>query len=178
MLFLTTMRFTGNGFELEYEDAGTNTRAGADSEEARQSRFAAAEKALDGGVPELADAMLPKVLARATLSGRPGLVEKVRDMMAEQRATGVAAALRGMADRPDRASLLPAIDVPILVITGAGDTLIPTSESEAMAREAGGSKLVIIPGAGHLSSLETPDAFNAALREFLGPMGSPETVLN
>ena len=145
-----------------------NTRAAADSEQAREGRYASVKKAFDEGVPAIAEAMLPKMLTEDTLANRPTLVTYVRSMMAGQQASGVAAALRGMAARPDRGELLRSIDVPTLIITGGADTLIPASESEAMAGAIPGSRLVVIPGAAHLPNVEQPEAFNAAVEELLG----------
>ena len=144
-----------------------NTRSGADSEEARQGRVAAAERVLSDGVAGMAASMLPKLFAEATLSQRPELAEGVRRMMARQRPAGVAAALLGMAERPDRTPTLKGLEVPMLVITGSDDSLIPVSESEAMAAAVPGSELVIVRGAGHLANVEDPRAFNAALRRFV-----------
>jgi len=147
-----------------------NTRAGADSEQAREARYANAQKAFDEGVPAIAEGMLPKMLTEATRANRDSLTAYVRSMMAHQPAKGVAAALRGMAVRPDRTSMLAAINIPTLIITGSADTLIPPSESEAMAKAIPGSKLVVVPDVAHLSNVENPDAFNAAVREFIGKL--------
>jgi len=147
-----------------------NTRAGADSEQAREGRHAAAKKAFDEGVAAIADAMLPKMLTEATIAHRPRLTASVRSMMAGQHPAGVAAALRGMAARPDRTPLLGSIHVPTLIITGQADTLIPVSESEAMNEAIPGSQLVIIPDAAHLSNVEAPEAFNGAVRELVGKL--------
>jgi len=147
-----------------------NTRAGADSEQAREARYANAQKAFDEGVPAIAEGMLPKMLTEATRANRDSLTAYVRSMMAHQPAKGVAAAQRGMAARPDRTSMLAAINIPTLIITGSADTLIPPSESEAMAKAIPGSKLVVVPDVAHLSNVENPDAFNAAVREFIGKL--------
>ncbi|HLF28331.1 MAG TPA: alpha/beta fold hydrolase [Anaerolineae bacterium] len=144
-----------------------NTRAGADSEQAREARHANAKKAFEEGVPVLAEAMLPKMLTEQTRTTRDSLTTYVRSMMAHQPPAGVAAALRGMAARPDRTSILGAINVHTLIITSRDDTLIPPSESEALAKAIPGSKLVFIPNAAHLSNVENPEAFNAAVREFI-----------
>ncbi|HKZ82654.1 MAG TPA: alpha/beta fold hydrolase [Anaerolineae bacterium] len=147
-----------------------NTRAAADSDQAREARYANASKAYDGGVPSIAEAMLPKMLTEATLDHRPTLRTYVYAMIARQPPGGVAAALRGMAARPDRSEWIKSINVPTLIITGSADTLIPAAESEAMARAIPGSKLVVIPGVAHLSNIENPDAFNAAVKEFVGKL--------
>jgi len=144
-----------------------NTRAGADTEAGREARMNAVKVALEQGVAAIADSMMPRLLAVNTREQKPELVEQVREMMARQQAAGIAGALRGMAARPDRTALLSRINCPALIITGDSDALIPMSESEAMAAAIPGARLVVIPGAGHLSNLEQPEAFNTAIREFL-----------
>jgi len=141
-----------------------NTRAGADDEKAREGRRASEKKVRDAGVGELANGMLPKML---TPKAPAELRASVQAMMARQPADGVIAALRGMAARPDRTPMLSSIRVPTLILTGRDDTLIPPSESEAMARAIPESRLLIIDGAAHLSNLEARVAFDAAVREFL-----------
>ena len=141
-----------------------NTRSGADDEKAREGRRASETKVEEAGVPELANGMLPKML---TPKATADLRASVLAMMARQPAPGVIAALRGMAARPDRTPMLSSIRVPTLILTGRDDTLIPPSESEAMARAIPGSRLLIIDGAAHLSNLDARVAFDAAVREFL-----------
>ena len=80
-----------------------------------------------------------------------------------------------MAERPDRTSLLPHIAVPTLVVVGEEDAITPPAESLLLRDRVPGARLVTIAGAGHLSSLEQPEAFNGALRGFLSgfaPAGS------
>jgi pimeloyl-ACP methyl ester carboxylesterase len=60
--------------------------------------------------------------------------------------------------------------VPILVITGADDRIIPTASSVKLARELPGAKLVIIPNAGHVPHEEQPAAFMQAVNGFLQSM--------
>jgi pimeloyl-ACP methyl ester carboxylesterase len=57
---------------------------------------------------------------------------------------------------------------PALILWGAGDRHTPLASAEALHGELPGSRLVTIPGAGHLPQLEQPAAFVAGLREFLG----------
>ena len=52
-------------------------------------------------------------------------------------------------------------------VCGAEDAITPVADSEAMARTIPGARLGVIPRAGHLSNLEQPAAFNAALQAFL-----------
>lgn len=63
-----------------------------------------------------------------------------------------------------------AIDVPVLVITGSEDRVAPPAHAQRMAGEIPGARLAVIEGAGHISNIEAPDRFNAALSEFLGDL--------
>jgi pimeloyl-ACP methyl ester carboxylesterase len=72
-----------------------------------------------------------------------------------------------MAKRPDSAPTLATIACPTLVVVGTEDQLTAPAESERMAKAVKGAKLVKIPHAGHLSNIESPDAFNAALSAFV-----------
>ena len=58
------------------------------------------------------------------------------------------------------------IDIPCLALTGADDIAMPPAMAEILAKNIPNAKLEIIPDAGHLSNLEQPEAFNAALTRF------------
>ena len=143
------------------------TRAGADSAEAKEARDKAAGVVIAEGTAAIADGMLPKLLAPDNYEAQPELVEYVREMMLETSEDGVVGALTAMRDRPDSTPDLSAIDVPVLILHGKEDQLIPLTEAEAMAAALPSAKLVVVPGAGHLPNLEQPEIFNDAMREFL-----------
>ena len=147
-----------------------DTRAQADTEEAKQNREQQAEKALSEGMEAIADGLLPKLLAPATPNERPDIVKRVREMIVSTNPAGAAAALRGMARRPNHISFLPQIIAPTLILVGSEDTLTPVADSELMHREIGASSLKIIEGAGHVSNFENTDDFNHALGEFLNAL--------
>ncbi len=140
-----------------------NTRAIPDSEEGKQSRLTNAQRVGEAGSSFLVETMAPKMLGP---SAKPEIEIAVRSMMARQRAPGLMSALRGMAARPDRTTLLRFATVPALIVSGTKDALIPPSDSEAMHGLIPNSRLVIIPDAGHLSNLDKADAFNHVVREF------------
>jgi pimeloyl-ACP methyl ester carboxylesterase len=143
------------------------TRAGADSDEAKKKRDAAAETARKDGVEAIAEAMLPKLLAPAAYEAEPDLAGFVKRMMLETTVEGIVGALGAMRDRPDSTPDLENLDVPTLIIHGADDQLIPRTEAEAMAQALPDATLAIAAGAGHLPNLEQPEFFNDTLRDFL-----------
>jgi pimeloyl-ACP methyl ester carboxylesterase len=149
-----------------------DTRASADTEEAKQTRAQQAQKALSEGMAGIADAMLPKLLTPETVSKRPEVVKRVRDMMLKTKPEGAASALLGMAEREDQTSLLPAITSPTLILVGAEDAITPVGDSEKMHNAIAGSRLVVIENAGHVSNLERTDEFNQNLVDFLRNAGA------
>jgi pimeloyl-ACP methyl ester carboxylesterase len=68
--------------------------------------------------------------------------------------------------RPDSRPELASIKAPTMIIVGEGDTITPPEVAEEMHRGIGGSRLVVIPDAGHLALLEQPAAVVAALRDW------------
>jgi pimeloyl-ACP methyl ester carboxylesterase len=144
-----------------------DTRAGADTEEGKAGREKFAQNALEKGLEWVADEMIPKLLRPEP---DPAVVKEVRDLIRRGTPAGVAAAQRGMAQRPDSTETLAKITCPTLVIVGDEDTLTPPVESEKMAKAVKGAKLVKVKKAGHLSNLEAPEAFNRALQEFLAAL--------
>ena len=83
---------------------------------------------------------------------------------------GIAAALRGMAERPDCTPMLANIDVPTLLVCGQDDQISPVAEMQGMAQAIHGAQFVEIPNAGHMAPLENPDAVNAAISRFLASL--------
>ena len=92
---------------------------------------------------------------------------RVREIIEGGDAEGFAGGIRAIRARPDSSSSLEGIGVPALVIVGEEDVLTPPSDSEAMAAVLPRCRLVKLPRAGHLSSLESPRDFSTALCDFL-----------
>jgi pimeloyl-ACP methyl ester carboxylesterase len=144
-----------------------DTRPDADSEETRENRKNMARRVADEGVEVLIELQMQRLLARDTLENNQTVVEKVRAMILESSPNGVVAALGAMRERPDSTPLLGDIEVPTLVIGGEEDGISSPEVMGAMAEKIPGSRHVTLPHAGHLSNLEAPEGFNAAMKEFL-----------
>lgn len=149
-----------------------DTRAKADTEDARRTREENAQRALAEGMSPIVEAMLPKLLSERTRVGEPDVVARVREMMLGVSPEGAAAALRGMALRRDQTDILPKLDVPVLVVVGSEDAVTPPSEAETMHALIEGSHLQVIEGTGHVSNVERPEEFDLALAEFLESLPS------
>ena len=144
-----------------------DTRPDADSEETRENRKNMARRVADEGGEVLIELQMRRLLARDTLENNEEVVEEVRDMILESSPGGVVAALGALRERPDSTPLLEEIEAPTLVIGGEEDWISSPEVMGAMAEKIPDSRHVTLPRAGHLSNLEAPEGFNAALKEFL-----------
>jgi pimeloyl-ACP methyl ester carboxylesterase len=147
-----------------------NTRAGADDDAGRERRQALASRLRAEGNGFLVENPPPLLSANAPAE----LWDRVRDIIREQPAEAIAAASMGMAERSDFTGELGRIDVPTLVVTADGDTLIPPAATTPMADAIPGAELSVLAGAGHLSNLEASEEFTALLRAFMERCGIKE----
>ena len=138
-----------------------NTRAAADTQDARRARYEMVERARHEGSGFLAQTEPP--LSHQTLTNRPDVVALARSMMADATPVGIMTAQRAMASRRDARHMLGEIRVPVTVIYGEDDPLVPRTEAQAIATAIPGAEFVPVPGAGHLPPIEQPSAVSAAL---------------
>ncbi len=141
-----------------------NTRATAETSESRANRLALADKVLRDGTAGFIEEMLPKVLSPATLRNRPDIVDAARRMMQRMSPQDIAGVQQGMADRPDSVPTLKTISAPALILVGEDEA---TAEAELMRQQISGSRLQVVPRAGHYAALEQPEEFARLLRSFL-----------
>jgi len=147
-----------------------STKATADTPEAKRGRDTMAAKAEREGPGAIAAALVPKLLARTTLERQAAVVREVTTMIERQPVYGMVVTLRALRDRPDSTPLLGQIRIPVLVVAGDEDQIAPAAGMEEMARAIPGAQFTVIPGSGHLSPLEQPQAVNAALNAFLAQL--------
>jgi 3-oxoadipate enol-lactonase len=133
-----------------------DTRSGADTEQARAGRDAMAELAAGEGPGRVAADMIPRLVA-----AEAGVLvrARLRTMIEATPVETMVADLFGMRDRPDRTEVLANLQAPLAVLVGEHDVITPPGEAAKMA-EAGGVVARVIPGAGHMSPMERPEAVN------------------
>jgi pimeloyl-ACP methyl ester carboxylesterase len=144
-----------------------DTRTSIDTPERQAARERSIARARAEGSRAIADEMLPGILGPTTHARRPDVVAQVRRLIESQPSETIAAGLQAIMSRPDSAAVLPSIAVPTTIVVGDEDVITPPSDAAFMHRRVSGSTLTIIPGAGHMTNLEAPDAFNAALQGLL-----------
>jgi pimeloyl-ACP methyl ester carboxylesterase len=150
----------------------SNTRPQADTAEGRQGRLQAAADVLERGTEPFLNNLIPRLIGRTTFDTRPDLVEGARSMMRQMSADDVAQVQRGMAERPDSVEALKTIRVPTLIITGEEDVLSPVADAELMRQNIAGSRMSVVPRAGHYAVWERPEEVGGMVRQFLDAAGA------
>ncbi len=143
-----------------------DTRAESDPEEGKAKRTAQQQQVREQGTQGLIDALVTALLAESTRDKKPDVVVATKKAM-DNAPEGFIGALEAMKNRVDSTGDLTGITVPTLVIVGEHDAVTPPEAARKIHEHVGGSRLVVLPEAGHLSNLEAPDAFNGAVAEFM-----------
>lgn len=140
--------------------------AGAAGRRETESRHALLAVARQQGMPAMARRWLPALIPEARLADEQ-LVEDILTMIAEHSPDQLEAHIAAGATRPDSRAVLRAIATPTLLLAGAEDRLRPPAAHREMAALIPDVRLVEIPGAGHMLTMENPEAVNAALEEWV-----------
>jgi len=144
------------------------SRLAPDSEPAARAREDLADRAeREGAVDAIVDAYLPKLFAPATLQQRSPVIDRAREIARSNDARGAAAMLRGMAQRTGSYDIAQELDMPVLIVAGAADQIVPVPEAEGMRRAFPAADLKMLGRSGHLPMLEEPGALTGLLLEFL-----------
>jgi 3-oxoadipate enol-lactonase len=118
--------------------------------------------------------MLPKLFAGESAETVGPAWKQVETMVRGAPVSGIVGALSAMRDRPDSTALLPSLgDLPVLVVSGEDDRIIPAGQARALAEAIPGARLRIMDGAGHLPPVERPAETTEIVREFLGEVYGP-----
>jgi pimeloyl-ACP methyl ester carboxylesterase len=161
-------------FLRKYPEAVTalvlaDTRAEADPPEGVEKRSKQQDQVRSEGTSGLIEGLTGALLSDYTKDNRPDVVKTVRAVM-DNPARSFIGELEAMKARPASTDDLTSISVPTLIVVGEHDAITPPDASRNMHEHIKGSRLTVIPEAGHLSNLENPDAFNGALADFLGEL--------
>jgi 3-oxoadipate enol-lactonase len=144
-----------------------DTKAQADTAEARAARLQAAADVLEQGTEPFIDSMIPKLFGRTTINTRPDLLKAPKEMMMKMSPEDISLVQKGMAERPDSVAILNTINVPTMVVAGDEDTLTPVRDAELMRQNIPGSQLKVVPRAGHYAVWEQAEEVGKLVRQFL-----------
>lgn len=118
------------------------------------------------GMSAIADSVLARWVTPGFLSSPPA--QGLRAMLLRTAPEGYAAAAEAIAAADLRASTAE-ITTPTLIVAGEFDVATPVADAEAMHHAIAGSKLLVLPNAAHIPTVEVPDAVTSAMTAFLSP---------
>jgi pimeloyl-ACP methyl ester carboxylesterase len=142
----------------------TSARPDMPEQKAGREKFIAMAEA--GKLMDVVDTLTPKFLHRDRAQDET-LKGVVRTMARETGAEAFVRQQKAIMSRADARLLLTSIRCPTLVLVGEGDELTPPELSKEIAAGIEGATLTVVPDCGHLSTLEKPEAVNAALSAWL-----------
>ncbi|MGQ9495276.1 MAG: alpha/beta fold hydrolase [Thermoanaerobaculaceae bacterium] len=138
-----------------------------DSPEAKQRRQEGVAMIRQGRRNEFLTGFLQRLLAPATRQRFPRLSQELASMASEVSDQVLVGSLEAMAGRRDHSTTLGKVDVPVLVMVGEEDALIPREMASQVAQLARQGELCLISETGHVPTLERPIAVADALARFL-----------
>jgi len=139
---------------------------GAAGEEETRKRGELVTLAKSQGMRAMLRQWLPPMIDSRRINDT-ALVNAIMEMMSRKTPEIFAAQIQALLNRPDAGAVLEQIRCPALLITGREDGWSGPAQHTAMAAKITGSKLVIVPDCGHMSTLEQPAEVSAALRAWL-----------
>jgi pimeloyl-ACP methyl ester carboxylesterase len=143
-----------------------DTSARADTLEQTAGRESQIVMAETGRYGEIADLSMPRYVHK-NRQNDAALTDIVREMIATTGPAAFIRQLKAIMSRPDSRPMLASIRCPTLVLVGDADVATPPDLSQEIAAGIPDAKLVVVPNCAHLSTLEQPEAVNAALAAWL-----------
>jgi len=144
-----------------------NTRAEGDASAAKSTREDFIRAVEDNGAGEAAARMIPNYFSAKSYSERPELGAQAAAIINKQPPAVIIEAMRAIMMRSDATARLGTIDCPVLVLNGEEDRLTTKETAESIHAHIPGSTIRLLVGAGHISNMEQPEAFNRALFEHI-----------
>jgi len=132
----------------------------ADAPDRREGRYRSAAEVADKGIGSVVATMTPK------FTSNPQLQEFARQSMERQQPAAYIGALKAMAERVDSTPLLSSLHIPVVIVHGDADQLIPIDRAREVKTALPNAYLVEINGAGHMPMMEAKEKTAEALKHF------------
>jgi pimeloyl-ACP methyl ester carboxylesterase len=126
-----------------------------------------AAKVAEAGLGSIAEIAAKRVFSPAYLAAHPEAIEQRKAVLLQIDPKAFQAACK-ILQEADLELLLHRMQVPTLVVCGEFDQATPPPLNKAIADKVAGAAYVELPGCGHCPPLEQPQAFLAAIKEFVG----------
>jgi 3-oxoadipate enol-lactonase len=148
-----------NGFGL------IHSTAYPDSEEAREKRLKSVSAIQNEGITAFVDSLVPGLFAEATATASPQLLERTKEIGYKTPPQGAAGVALAMRERPDRRDVITATTLPVLLVAGEQDGLIPAERT--FTSDKPNVTKAVISSVGHMSLFEAPERLSEIIKEFV-----------
>ncbi|WP_379131371.1 alpha/beta fold hydrolase [Paenibacillus sp. sgz500958] len=136
-----------------------------DSEEAKEKRLASVSTIQNQGITAFVDALVPGLFAPSSREHTPQLVDRVKEIGYKTPPQGAVGSALAMRERPDRRDVISASELPVLLVAGAEDGLVPSEKT--FTSDKRNVTQAIISGAGHMSMFEAPERLAEVIKDFM-----------
>jgi pimeloyl-ACP methyl ester carboxylesterase len=135
--------------------------------EGRKAFEVMAAKVAEAGLGSIAEIAVKRVFSPAYLAAHPEAIEERKAVLLEIDPKAFQHACK-ILQEADLEPLLHRMQVPTLVVCGEFDQATPPPLNKSIADKVAGARYVELPGCGHCPPLEQPEAFIAAIKDFVG----------
>jgi pimeloyl-ACP methyl ester carboxylesterase len=151
-----------NGFSL------VHSTAFPDSEEAKKGREAGVEKVKKEGISAFIDGLIPKLFSPDNLEKNENDIQTAKKIGYSTSTEGAMKTLIAMKNRPNRNSVLEQAELPVLLIAGEKDQIIPSEKTFSVSKST--IKQVLVKDSGHMSMYENPSELINKMMEYLNSL--------
>jgi len=137
----------------------------ADSDAAKENRDKAAAALKQDGVKTFVDGLIPKLFAPDNLEALSAEVEQGKKIGYGTSLQGAIGTAKGMKARPNRTQVIAQSELPVLLVAGVSDKVIPVES--VFAASNGWAVKVELGGAGHMGMIEEPKQLINAILSFV-----------
>lgn len=133
-----------------------------DSEEARENRLKSVSVIQNEGITNFVDGLVPGLFAAGAAEQ---LLDRAKEIGYRTPPQGAAGAALAMRERPDRRDVISATALPVLLVAGAEDTLVPAERT--FTSDKPNVTQAVISGSGHMSMYEAPERLSEIIKDFM-----------
>jgi 3-oxoadipate enol-lactonase len=144
-----------------------DTKSDPDTDEAKLKRAEGVKIINEQGVQKFISGFVPNCFAERFIKGSVQEYNEILSRSLNSDPMGVKGCLIAMQGRTNTTPYLSKINIPALVISGEEDKFTPPVIMKQMAGQIKNSEFAVIPGAGHMSPVESPNVFNKIILDFL-----------
>ena len=162
LAFAERFRQMLNGFSL------IHSTAFPDSEEAKEGREASVEKVKKEGISAFIDGLIPKLFSPDSLEKNENDIKTAKEIGYSTSTEGAIKTLLAMKNRPERNSILEEAEIPVLLIAGDKDQIIPFEKTFSVSKS--NIKHVLIKDSGHMSMYENPSELINQMLEYMNSL--------